>query len=144
MPRDFGKIRAWKLADELAINIYGLTKRFPSGEMFGIASQLRRAAYSIPANIAEGSNRTSKKEYLQFLSVASGSLAEVRCFLHLSKRLKYLSESESTTIHQMAEDVSKTLTGLILSIRNEVGGRKAEGGGRKLRSGNREVVQSHE
>ena len=133
MSRDYTKIRAWKLADDLALDAYRVTEDYPSGEMFGIATQLRRAAYSIPANIAEGSNRTSKKEYLQFLSVASGSLSEVRYFLHLSKRLKYINESEYATIQHQAEDVSKTLAGLIRSVRSEVkaGNPKPKVGSRK-------------
>jgi len=120
MARDFTKIRAWKLADELALEAYRITKHYPSEETFGMAAQLRRAAYSVPANIAEGSNRASKREYLQFLSVAAGSLSEVRYFLHLSKHLKYLNEPEYKYIQQQAEIVSKTLTGLIRSVRSEI------------------------
>jgi four helix bundle protein len=126
MPRDYTKIRAWILADELVRNVDHVTKHFPSGEMFEIAAQLIRAAYSISANIAEGSNRSSKNEYLQFLSVSAGSLAEVRYFLHLSKCLQYINVPEYKTIRQQAEDVSKTLTGLIFAIRKEVGSRKTK------------------
>ena len=82
MSRDFTKIRAWQLSDDLTVEVYKTTKNFPREEVYGLSSQLRRAASSVPANIAEGANRSSKKEYLQFLSVASGSLAEARYFLH--------------------------------------------------------------
>ena len=120
MSRDYTKIKAWVLADELAVQVYGVTHGFPGREVFGLIAQLRRAASSVPANIAEGSNRASKKEYLQFLSVASGSTAEVKYFLHLSKRLGYLTEIQYAAIGKLAEETSKTLAGLISSIRQEV------------------------
>jgi len=93
MGRDFTKIKAWQFADDLAVLTYRVTRQFPREEICGLSSQLRRAACSAPANIAEGSNRTSKRDYLHFLSVAAGSLADVRYFLHLSKRLGYISEA---------------------------------------------------
>ena len=112
MARDFTKIKAWQLADDLAVDAYKLTRKFPREEIYGLTSQLRRAASSVPANIAEGSNRTSNAEYLHFLSVAAGSLAEVRYFLHLSKRLEYIGETEYACSAQLAEQASKTLSGL--------------------------------
>jgi four helix bundle protein len=98
------------------VDIYTRTKHFPREELYGLTSQLRRAASSVPANIAEGSNRASKKDYLHFLSVASGSLAEVRYFLQLSKRLGYLSEAEYKKLADSAEETSKTLAGLTSTI----------------------------
>ena len=82
--------------------------------------QLRRAASSVPANIAEGANRSSKKEYLQFLSVASGSLAEARYFLHLSRRLGYVGDGDYSKASKLAEETSKTLSGLIHALKGEV------------------------
>jgi len=120
MARDFTKIKAWQLADDLAVHVYEVTRQFPREEIYGLTSQLRRAASSVPANIAEGSNRTSKKDYLHFLSVASGSLAEARYFLHLSKRLGYLTEAELSKVAALAEETSKTLTGLMSSMQNEI------------------------
>jgi four helix bundle protein len=120
MARDFTKIQAWKLADDLTVDVYTATKQFPREELYGLTSQLRRAASSIPANIAEGSNRSSQKDYLHFLSVASGSLAEVRYFLHLSKRLGYLSESEYKKLSTPAEETSKTLAGLMSAIQKQI------------------------
>ncbi len=73
MSRDFTKIRAWQLSDDFTVEVYKITKDFPREEVYGLSSQLRRAASSVPANIAEGANRSSKKEYLRFLPVASGS-----------------------------------------------------------------------
>ena len=94
MSRDFKKIRAWQVADDLTFAIYQVTGRFPKHELYGLTSQIRRSSSSVPANIAEGASRTSKKEYLQFLSIARGSLAETEYFLHLSNRLEYLSKTE--------------------------------------------------
>ena len=73
-----------------------------------------------PGNIAEGANRSSKKEYLQFLSVASGSLAEARYFLHLSRRLAYMGEVDYSRASKLAEETSKTLSGLIHALKGEV------------------------
>ena len=113
MARDFSKIKAWQLADDLAVEAYRVTKHFPREEIYGLTSQLRRAASSVPANIAEGSNRTSKAEYLHFLSIAAGSLAEVRYFLHLSKRLGYISDTDYAPSGELSERASKTLSGLV-------------------------------
>src|SRR5438093_7807670 len=120
MSRDFTKIRAWQLSDDFTVEVYKITKDSPREEVYGLSSQLRRAASSVPANIAEGANRSSKKEYLQFLSVASGSLAETRYFLHLSKRLGYIEEQESSQSAKLAEETSKTLSGLVVSLQKEV------------------------
>jgi four helix bundle protein len=120
MGRDFTKIKAWQFADDLAVLTYKVTRQFPREEIYGLTSQLRRAASSAPANIAEGSNRISKKDYLHFLSIASGSLAEVRYFLHLSKRLGYISAADHSQCAVLAEETSRTLTGLISSVQREV------------------------
>src|SRR4051812_37593189 len=87
--RDYTKIKAWVAADDLAVAVYSLTERFPVEEKYGITSQLRRAAVSVAANIAEGSARQSAKEWLHFLHIARGSLAETHYLLHLSARLSY-------------------------------------------------------
>ena len=72
--RDYTKILAWQKADDLTVAVYELTRRFPKDELYALTSQLRRAAYSVPANIVEGSSRESKKDYLHFLHIARGSL----------------------------------------------------------------------
>jgi four helix bundle protein len=118
--RDFTRIIAWRLADDLAVSIYRVTKSFPREELYGLTLQLRRAASSVPANIAEGSNRTSKKDYHRFLSIASGSLAEARYFLHLANRLEYLPEADYLDCSRLAEQTSKTLSGLISITRQEL------------------------
>ena len=90
--RDYTKIEAWKLADDLTVAIYERTKSFPKEELYGLTSQIRRAAYSVPANIAEGASRESKKDYLHFLYIARGSLSEAQYFIHLTQRLGYISD----------------------------------------------------
>ncbi len=84
MGRDFKKILTWQRADDLVVRIYEITQNFPKEELYGLTSQLRRAAVSVPANIVEGSSRGHKREYLQFLYIAKSSLAEVEYYLHLS------------------------------------------------------------
>jgi four helix bundle protein len=92
MPRDFKNIKAWQYADDLAVLVYSITKSFPKEELYGITSQLRRSVVSVPTNIAEGASREHKKEYLHFLFIARGSIAEVEYLLHLSRRVGYLKE----------------------------------------------------
>jgi four helix bundle protein len=120
MARDYTKIKAWQLADDFAVAVYQTTKRFPREETYGLTSQVRRAASSTPANIAEGSNRTSKKDYLHFLSIALGSLAEAKYFLHLAKRLGYIDEMEYCKLAGLGDEAGKTLGGLISAIQKEI------------------------
>jgi four helix bundle protein len=116
MARDFKKIKAWQLADDLAVIIYKATETFPRDELYGLTSQLRRAVVSIPANIAEGSNREHLKEYLNFLYIAQGSISEVEYLLHLSKRVGYLKEKEYQEIENLRIQAAKTLFGLVKSV----------------------------
>ena len=121
MPRDFKKIGAWELADDLCVEIYGVTRRFPKEELYGLTSQIRRSAVSVPANIAEGAGRQHKKEYLHFLYIAKGSLAETRYHLHLSRRLGYLSDDEYGRLDALQNEAASTLQGLIASVQRETG-----------------------
>jgi four helix bundle protein len=117
--RDYTKIEAWKLADDLTVAVYERTRTFPKEEIYGLTAQLRRATYSVPANIAEGSARESKRDYLHFLYIARGSLSEAQYFLHLSHRLGYLSDS---SYRHLAEQVKVTfgcLHGLIRAVERE-------------------------
>ena len=84
----------WKLSMDLVVNIYKETIKFPSEEKFGLVNQLRRAAVSVPSNIAEGAARKSDKEYIQFLYIALGSLAEIETQLIISKRLGFSDSDE--------------------------------------------------
>jgi len=82
--RNYKTIGAWQRADELTITIYAKTKTFPGEEIFGLTHQRRKASYSVASNIAEGASRESKREYLHFLYIARGSLAETEYFLNLN------------------------------------------------------------
>jgi four helix bundle protein len=117
MPRDFRTIQAWQLADELAVRVYQATEHFPKHEQYGLTQQVRRAAVSVPSNIAEGAARASNNEYLHFCSIALGSLAEVRYQLHLSCRLKYLDGSVQAELETLANRVGAALHGLMAAMR---------------------------
>ena len=119
MVRDFNKIVAWQKADDLTVAIYESTRSFPKDEVYSLTSQIRRAAYSVPANIAEGVSRSSQKDYLHFLYIARGSLSEVAYFIHLSHRLKYLDESCHAPLAEQADEASRVLTGLIRAVEKE-------------------------
>ena len=109
----------WKKSMELVVEIYRMTHQFPSEEQYGLSSQLRRSAISIPSNIAEGAARSSDKEFKQFLSIALGSAAEVETQLILTEKLG-LSASTSELQGQLS-DIRKMLTGLsqYLSKKNQ-------------------------
>ena len=119
--RDYTKIKAWQLADDLTVAIYGATRSFPKDELYALTSQMRRSAYSVPANITEGASRHSQKDYLHFLYIARGSLKEASYFIHLATRLGYLSQAESLPLKEQADETSRTLTGLIRAVAKEVG-----------------------
>jgi len=117
--REYTKIIAWQKADDLTVAVYEATKGFPKNELYALTSQFRRAAYSIPANIAEGASRGTQRDYLHFPHIARGSLAETRYFIHLSRRLGYLNQQTHELLAGQAEEVSRTLAGLIRSVEKE-------------------------
>jgi four helix bundle protein len=119
--RDYTKIEAWKLADDLTVAVYERTRAFPREEIYGLTAQLRRASYSVPANIVEGSSRDSQKDYLHFLYIARGSLSETQYFIHLTGRLGYLSTAEVAELHAQTKVVFGCLHGLIKAVEKEVG-----------------------
>lgn len=117
--RDFTRIKAWQKADDLTVAIYRATRGFPRDERFALTSQLRRAAYSAPANVAEGAARESKKDYLHFLYIARASLSEARYFLHLSRRLDYLDQAAYEPLVSEADEAGRMLGGLIRAVEQE-------------------------
>jgi four helix bundle protein len=119
--RDYTKIEAWRLADDLTVAIYERTRPFPREEIYGLTSQLRRAAYSVPANIVEGASRESKKDYLHFLYIARGSLSEAQYFIHLAQRLGYLSLKDADDLRQQTKTTFACLHGLIKAVEKEAG-----------------------
>jgi len=119
--RNFKKILAWQKADDLTVAVYKVTKAFPDSERFSMVNQMRRSAYSVPANIAEGASRNTPKDYLNFLYIARGSLSELSYFIHLSLRLKYLSIADHEKLASQADETGRTLTGLIKAVTREAG-----------------------
>ena len=117
--RDYTKIAAWKLADDLTVALYERSRGFPREELYGLTSQLRRASYSVPANIAEGSSRESSKDYLHFLYIARGSLSETQYFIHLARRLGYLAVEETARLHDQTKQAFACLHGLIQAVAKE-------------------------
>lgn len=118
--RDFRKIKAFQYADDLVIEIYKMTQRFPKDEIYGVTSQLRRAAVSVAANVAEGASRQHLKDYLHFLSMAKSSLSEVEYLLSLVSRLGYLNPKDYERIELSAQKTARTLFGLIQAVRREI------------------------
>jgi len=102
----------FKLSHSLALEIYEITKSFPEEEKFGLISQMRRAAYSIPINLIEGAHRLSSREYRQFVGIARGSTGEIKYQLLLVKDLRYISEEEYIDLLSKYERVSQMLTKL--------------------------------
>lgn len=119
--RDYTKIEAWQLTDDLTVIIYECTRGFPPDERYGITSQIRRAVSSVPANIAEGSARESKKDYLHFLYIARGSLTEAQYFIHLAQRLGYLSTEQASQLTAQTKKCFACLHGLIRAVESEAG-----------------------
>ncbi len=99
----------WQKADNLAIEIYKITKTFPKEEIYGLTSQLRRAGLSIPTNIVEGYTRKGDKELSRFVSIAIGSMAETEYLLDFSKRLGYMNGTEFEKIEALRSEVGKLL-----------------------------------
>ena len=115
--RDHTKLRAFALADEVAVLIYRTTKSFPREEIYGITAQMRRAAVSVASNIVEGCARESQTEYLRHLEIAFGSLRELDYQLGLSVRLGYLNKQEGPACRQKIVEAEKVLGALLRALR---------------------------
>jgi four helix bundle protein len=117
--RDHTKLKAFELADEVALLVYRMTAGFQKEEQYGLTSQMRRAAVSVPSNIVEGCARDSQADYLRFLTMAFGSLRELRYQLGLSTRLEFLSVQDWSLIEPKIVETEKVLNALIRSLRSE-------------------------
>ena len=117
--RDHTKLRAFELADEVAVLVYRVTAGFPREELYGLTSQMRRAAVSVPSNIVEGCARDSQADYRRFLYIAFGSLRELHYQLSLSKRLGFLCNLDSSLIEPKIVETEKVLNGLIRALRED-------------------------
>jgi len=117
--RDHIKLRAFEMADEVVVLVYQATARFPREELYGLTSQMRRAAVSVPSNIVEGCARDSQADYLRFLHMAFGSLRELHYQIGLSKRLGFLCNQDAALIEPKMVETEKVLNGLIRALRDE-------------------------
>ena len=108
----FRELRVWQGSMDMVVEIYKVSDGFPKAEMYGLVSQIRRAAVSVPSNIAEGHTRGTTKEYLYYLSMAQASLAEVETQLEIATRLGYLAQTGFTTVLERTGSVGKQLHAL--------------------------------
>ena len=120
MLKSYRDLEVWNRAHALVLQVYKITNPFPRSEQFGMVSQLRRAAYSVPANIAEGFGRRSTRELLQFISIANGSLEELRYFLLLSRDLRYLSPVDFVNLEKELKAIAQMLEALARSLRQRI------------------------
>lgn len=116
--RDHTKLRAFELADELAVLTYRETRNFPREEIYGLTSQMRRSAVSVPSNIVEGCSRSSEAEYLRFLDISFGSLKELHYQFSLAEKLGFTENGIQNTINNKFNEAEKVLGSLIRSLRN--------------------------
>ena len=114
--RHYRDLLVWKKAMDWTEQVYAATRNWPSDERFGLTSQLRRSAVSVPSNIAEGCARRSTADFLRFLSIARGSLAEAETQLLLGRRLTYLDEAQLQSLLEAADEISRMLAGLIAKL----------------------------
>jgi four helix bundle protein len=112
----YRQLKVWIEAMDLVEDVYRITKNLPSDELYGLRSQIRRSAVSIPSNIAEGHGRRGSKEFMHHLSIAKGSLSELEAQLILCVRLQYISREDLKPVWDRAQSVSKMMSGLIRSL----------------------------
>ena len=117
--RSYRDLIAWQKAMALAKRVYGATKLFPKEEMYGLVQQIRKAAVSVPSNIAEGYGRGSRMDYVRFLHMARGSLYEVETQTLISRDLSYLTDKQADSLLEDTDECSRLLGGLIKSLKTK-------------------------
>jgi four helix bundle protein len=113
MSGSYRDLIAWQKAKRVALDVYRFTRRFPKDEVYGLSSQMRRAAVSVPSNIAEGKGRYSQKEFVQFLFRARGSLLELQTQISIARDLDYLDSIAFKNLESQTEELGRILNGLI-------------------------------
>ncbi len=114
--KDFRDLTVWQKAMDLVTEVYKITKRFPRVELYALSDQIRRAAVSIPSNIAEGYGRNGQKEYCRYLNIARGSKYEVETQLMISVRLGYSDEEQIRTAMTLCDEIGKMLNAMIAKL----------------------------
>lgn len=114
--KSFRELDIWKKGIELVKKIYGITAKFPASELYGLTSQMRRSAVSIPSNVAEGFRRRHSKEFKQFLSIALGSLAELETQLVIAEELHYLESKNGNRILELIDHISRMIANLVKKL----------------------------
>jgi four helix bundle protein len=115
--KHFKELKVWQKGIEIVKDIYEITKHFPKEEMYGLTTQMRRSAISIPSNIAEGFKRFHAKEYVQFLYIALGSLAELETQIFIAKEIGLLEDTKMDFMNEKLDHTSKMLSSLISKLR---------------------------
>ena len=113
---DFRELKVWQKSMDLTIEVYSLVKSLPREELYGLSDQMRRAAVSVPSNIAEGEGRNSEKDFVRFLAQARGSLWELSAQLDICERLNYLDKQKTEVAHGMIIEIGKMINSLSSSI----------------------------
>ena len=114
--KSYKDLIVYQKAYQLSVHIYRITETFPKVEIYGLISQMRRSAVSIPANIAEGYRRGHRKEYIQFLRIAQGSCGELETFISISKDLGFIKENDFEELEKAQDEISRLLQALISSL----------------------------
>jgi len=114
--KSYRDLEVWQKAMDLVVECYRITNKFPRSELYGLTSQLRRAAVSVPSNIAEGRERQHTKEFVQHLAIAYGSLAELETHLQIAQRLTYLDSRQVRQVLEKTSEVGRMLNGLRRSL----------------------------
>ena len=115
--RTFRDLVAWQKGINLSLLVYRLTKRFPDEEKFGLVSQMRRSAVSIPANIAEGYGRGRRAEYIRYLEIGRGSLFELQTYLELAQEMKWVDGEDLAAVARLADEVDRIVSALLRSLK---------------------------
>lgn len=117
--RDFKKIQVWQKAHTFVLSVYKTTEHFPREELFGLTSQIRRAATSIPTNIAEGAGRETQQEFVRFIHIATGSASEVEHQLLLAHELGYISKPNCQKLNTDINEIQKMLHGFAKALKSK-------------------------
>ncbi len=121
---DIENLQIWKLGVKLAKDVYLLTEKFPKREVYGLTDQIRRAAVSIPSNIAEGKGRSTAKDFVHFLNTARGSVYELKTQLYIAREIGYLTQEDFSTLQKKIEDLSHKIVSMIKFLKAKSDGVK--------------------